>query len=392
MPAGYRSAITRRLQLESLEPRWAPATITVTTLDAGSVVDGEVSLREAFHAANDNISVDGSVSGSPGVDIIEFAPGLTGVIQLQGVLQAEEPLLVVGNGRTSTILDGTSVPQASMIRTVSNAYLSISQMTLRDGDGLAQDGGAIRASSELYLVDVRITNSRAGNGGAISSTDRVWIENSTIEDNESNIRGGAIYTTGSVFIKDSIIRGNTGFEFGGAIYASGDIDIENSIIEDNSVIGRGGAIFSNAKITVEASEVSGNSATELGRSDLFRGIRARVGRNLREQSGEPWRRDFRHRQQHRHFSPRRQTPHRRQYPIGKYGSLCGWRHRFRCRTSHHLAINAVRQYRWPRRRGDLCNQSDRRLPSRRPINSVGKIAVAMAAPSSRSTWRLISPP
>ena len=39
------------------------------------VTDGEISLREAIHAANTDASVDGSTAGS-GADTIEFAPTL----------------------------------------------------------------------------------------------------------------------------------------------------------------------------------------------------------------------------------------------------------------------------------------------------------------------------
>src|SRR5687768_10592073 len=59
----------RRLTFEPLEERRMLATIMVTSLADDLTVDGDVTLREAIHAAEHNISMDGSTAGS-GADII----------------------------------------------------------------------------------------------------------------------------------------------------------------------------------------------------------------------------------------------------------------------------------------------------------------------------------
>ena len=61
------AALCRRnipLRLEQLEDRSVPAVITVTALADDEVRDGRVTLREAIHAANADLSVDGSTPGS----------------------------------------------------------------------------------------------------------------------------------------------------------------------------------------------------------------------------------------------------------------------------------------------------------------------------------------
>ena len=56
--------------------------ITVTTLaDQLRAGNGLVSLRDAIQASETQTSVDGSVVGT-GYDVIQFAPGLTGIIDL----------------------------------------------------------------------------------------------------------------------------------------------------------------------------------------------------------------------------------------------------------------------------------------------------------------------
>src|SRR5262249_17193836 len=74
-PSRHKSRRPRRLplQVEQLEDRWAPATITVTTTADDNVAnDGSVSLREAIQAIN---------NGSAGLDmdISNQSPGTFGV-------------------------------------------------------------------------------------------------------------------------------------------------------------------------------------------------------------------------------------------------------------------------------------------------------------------------
>jgi hypothetical protein len=76
----------KRLFAEPLEDRRLMATITVTSLTDGYLNDlagdGETSLREAIQAANNNVSVDGSVAGSAGLDTIVFEAGLNGTMYM----------------------------------------------------------------------------------------------------------------------------------------------------------------------------------------------------------------------------------------------------------------------------------------------------------------------
>src|SRR5262245_43504746 len=83
------SARRRHPKFESLEDRLALATLTVTSLADGAVNlgDATVTLRDALHAADNNLQVaPGGPTGGATDDVI-IQPGLVGVITLtQGQL------------------------------------------------------------------------------------------------------------------------------------------------------------------------------------------------------------------------------------------------------------------------------------------------------------------
>src|SRR5262245_40915932 len=93
------------------------ATITVTSLADNTVIDGQVTLREAIIAANTDTSVDGSAAGS-GPDEIVFATG-PGVITLNGTLLPTivQPLTITGLGASQLVLDGAQVSGVLAINT-----------------------------------------------------------------------------------------------------------------------------------------------------------------------------------------------------------------------------------------------------------------------------------
>lgn len=97
----------KRLRIETLEKRRLLAVLTVTDATDTVADDGQLSLREAIFAANNNTIVDG-VQGSIGHDEIRFAAELDGaVIQVtQGEITVQESLTVVGSGASNTIVRG----------------------------------------------------------------------------------------------------------------------------------------------------------------------------------------------------------------------------------------------------------------------------------------------
>lgn len=114
---------------EALEDRSLLSTITVTSLADNEDVDGEVTLREAITAANEDTSVDGSVAGN-GPDVIRFADGLCGTINIDGVINLRDGVTIRGNGASETILDagGTS----KVFRVATQQPIAIRDLTIQN--------------------------------------------------------------------------------------------------------------------------------------------------------------------------------------------------------------------------------------------------------------------
>ena len=99
------------------------ALITVDSLNDAIAEDGVVTLREAIQAANNDISVDGSVAGA-GADEIQFAPGLTGTITLGGTaLEITEALTLSGPGANNLTIDANGVSR--VIDVTANVPLTV---------------------------------------------------------------------------------------------------------------------------------------------------------------------------------------------------------------------------------------------------------------------------
>ncbi|HEX8203588.1 MAG TPA: CSLREA domain-containing protein, partial [Isosphaeraceae bacterium] len=161
----------RRPRAEALEPRWMPATITVTSLaDAVATGDG-VTLREAITAANTDTSIDGSAAGS-GADTILFAPGLfsggdqaitlglfdTGLDPDEfgpSALRIRSDVTIRGPAGDNGLTIRRAAPDPNAFRlfyvydaaTPSNARLRLEDLTLQGGlargfDGAGAGGGA----------------------------------------------------------------------------------------------------------------------------------------------------------------------------------------------------------------------------------------------------------
>lgn len=232
-----RAVRRRSRRAELLEARALLATITVTSLADNFDVDGEVTLREALFAANEDTSIDGSETGS-GEDTIEFASGLTGTISLdasRGVLTVTDDLTIAGHSVTNTTIDGGGTT------------------------GVFEVGAE---GIRFRLFDVHVSNAIVGLGSSRPGV-RLIVRDSMISGSESGIDVSNIK---DIVVRDSTIDGN---KQGIRISSSLRLRVENSEVTDNistdgSVL-RGAGIYAfRTNVTVEASTVSGNSLTADG--------------------------------------------------------------------------------------------------------------------------------
>ena len=271
-------------------------TFTVTNTNNA----GAGSLRHAISGADSN----------PGHDVIEFAPGVSGTINLLTRLEAHSGMDIRGPGSDLLKVSGQNSTQVFYLYDGTHATtgVAISGLTLADASGpstfvdwninLTLDDVAIIDStvndSALTVIgggwgaaSLTITNSKfSGNtktvsnafhGAAVDSvgTSDVTITNTTFSNNVAQQgNGGALRlrNSGNVTIAGSTFTGNTvqsGNAGGGAIEVEnlGNFTMTNSTVSNNTATTqRGGGIFFGSSggigksITIANSTFSGNSS------------------------------------------------------------------------------------------------------------------------------------
>ena|GEM_PF-6507586 len=287
-----------------LEPR-PGVTYYVTSLEDAIGLEGVLTFREAFEAANGNIAVGNAPAGSYSEkDTIIFAPGLAGTIFLDGrEIEIIGSLDIIGSGAESLIFDaggksgvfkiggGVDVELSGITITGGLATIfgggifNFGNLTVTDctisGNTAYSGGGIYNYGGTLTLTNSTISGNSAADwggiygdvvgskqgGGIYSYGGTLTVTNCTISGNSAD-EGGGIYSLGAnstLTVSNCTISGNTAWESGGGIYSSwnGTLTITNSMIAGNTA-DEGGGIYNRGQATVTNSTISGNSADEGG--------------------------------------------------------------------------------------------------------------------------------
>jgi Planctomycete extracellular len=254
---------SRRLRLEPLEDRRL-LSITVDTLvdeADGSIVDGDVSLRDAIAAAPAGETIDFSVTGMINLSSLgELTISKSLTIDGPGAevltIKAYDPSPASSNsGRVFNIDDGTN----------GLTDVEIAGLTLTGGR-TNSGGGAIRSSENLVVTDSVITGNQATVGGGIhTQSGSATITNTVISENHADEGGGVHIQNGSLTIAGSTLSNNSAKYGGGIGGDSGDVTISGSVINDNRAFADGGGIWQfSADLSVHSSTISGNMADRNG--------------------------------------------------------------------------------------------------------------------------------
>jgi len=199
-------------QLEALEDRTVPSTLTVTSpADSGSG-----SLRAEITAAN---------SG----DTINFAPSLAGqtITLTNGELPIAKSLDIEGLGANQLTISAVGFSRVFDI-TAGDASVTLAGLTI--SGGLDYYGGGISNVGTLTVNDCALTgNSAYLQGGAIDNGGVLTVNNSTLSGNVANGsfggdgKGGAIYMGGGKLSLNSSSVSNNSAQggFGTTGYSTG---------------------------------------------------------------------------------------------------------------------------------------------------------------------------
>lgn len=240
----------------------ADATFIVTkTQDTNDgSCDSDCSLREAVIAAN----------GSPGASTILLA-ATTYTLSIEGSgedaaatgdLDILGDLIIQGTG--TTVIEGISLDR---IFHVHSGSVTISGVTLKNGN--AHAGGAIYSASEstLTLEDSHLLDNDASSGGALYVQGGLTVRRTTFEGNRAVANdGGAIFLgdAASAIIVNSTLTGNSAQGYGGGLVMSAggspQAMITNSTIVSNTA-GVGGGVSNNwnGTLTLRNTIVAHNS-------------------------------------------------------------------------------------------------------------------------------------
>jgi hypothetical protein len=251
-----RPAWRWRPQLEALEERWMPSTLTVTNIKDS----GAGSLRAEIAAARKG-------------DTIVFASSLDGqtITLTSGQLLINNNLTITGPGASQLTISGHN---ASRVFEVAKGTSQVTVSGLTISNGLATNGAGIENYGVLTVSNSTLSGNSASVGGAgiyNHSVGTLTVSNSTLTRNTASNSGGGINNDGTVTITNSTLSNNsTGYGgAGGGIINGGTMTVSSSTLSSNSATlgGSGGGIENSGTLTVNNCTLSGNSAGQGGGID-----------------------------------------------------------------------------------------------------------------------------
>ncbi|HJW91843.1 MAG TPA: choice-of-anchor Q domain-containing protein [Anaerolineales bacterium] len=244
------------------------ATIAVTTSIDIVSMDGQCSLREAVIAANRDSPFSDCPAGS-GADTIDlsglptpvtFSLTLAGANEdasLSGDLDISSSLTIQGAGLGNSVIDGEGIDR--IFQVLSGARLTLSGLTVQNGNPPGGEGGGIKVQGSLVMIDSAVQDNLGGgiaNLGGSLTLNAVQINGNAGGYAIRNLNHGVLIFTG----------GQVSANQGGGIYNNASTATLTALtISDNT--GGGGIVntgFSLANLTLNQSQVTSNTAASGG--------------------------------------------------------------------------------------------------------------------------------
>jgi len=242
--------------VEALPVMRGASTHTVTNTDAS----GPGSLRQAILDAN----------ASGGHDTVTFAPGVSGIIVLTSTLpEIDDHLTIVGPGADTLAISGDN--SYRVLRVASGVTVTISGVTIRDGNAYGSPGGGIRSAGALILTATHVVSNNAVHGGGVYvGYGSATLSGGQIVSNTAEEGAGLYVSSGSVVLNGVQVLGNSA-EYGSGVFISdGSLMLKSTQVISNSASFSGAGIFVfSGTLNMLNTTVSGNRATGGGGGGLL---------------------------------------------------------------------------------------------------------------------------
>ncbi len=250
-----------------------------TTADTADVTPGDgfcadtngaCSLRAAVRETN-TLASDDTIVLSAATYALTGAAGDD--LALSGDLDITGNLTITGSATASTIIDGGGSDRVLDIDpSGAGVSVTITDLTVRNGNVPGESGGGIRNNGTLALTRVTVTTNSSGiNGGGLLNLNTMTLTNTTVSSNTAGGGGGGIFNgTGSTLaINASTVNSNNangaGSDGGGIFNAGGaTASLTNVTISDNSANDMGGGLFNAATATLTNVTLASNTAVVSG--------------------------------------------------------------------------------------------------------------------------------
>lgn len=242
--------------------------------------DGAGSLRAAIAAAAGN---------GAGQDDILFDPAFFNqarTINLVSVLpDLGGALAIAGPGANQLTVRRSGAALYRIFAVPGGATVSLSGLTVANGDSAAE-GGGVRNAGLLSISRAVISGNHANGGGGIYSPGRLYLHDSTLSGNSASFDGGGLYQVGTALVVNTTVSGNSAGLGGGGVSngafspaTSTSLTLLNSSIVGNSAApGTGGGVeaFSQgvgsvARLRIRNSLLAANTPINIGALDILGG-------------------------------------------------------------------------------------------------------------------------
>ena len=265
-----------------------PGNLCVAAINA-QIIDyrhaADCSLREAILTTNRTAEAD-LINVPPGVYTLSLTgPGeeegpptdiiYTDSIHIKGAggiwtngwvgdLDINADLTIRGGSSAETIIDGALLDRVFD----THANVTISGVTIRNGNADARPGGGIHNTAQLTLIDVVVIGNSAVDGAGIhnDSGATLFVRDSVVGANTAAGAGGGLYsaTGAALTIANTTISGNTAGGDGGGLWNSGAADLRNVTLAENSAAVGGGVRNSGGTVRTANSIIALNTGTAGG--------------------------------------------------------------------------------------------------------------------------------